>query len=333
MKNLLRKFRDLLDKFNLLPTFSADAVFLLAVSMLAICFINNSAFQQLSDILSNSTKALLIVVVGLGFTFYTAFFARFKTETQKHYMLWFALIVNFIIGLTSFGSLRPDEAWLHYIFPILNTAAFGVVILLSYAGLYNTSRISTKSSEYSNLIYGTVAVILITGLYEYLFHAPWQITLSASAAYANMFNTSITRRLPVLFGGFKDKTLIVQDLIDKATNEMINRLNDNSLDTGKFLLVTVAKIEFTPIPDSKDEDTFLKQLRLMRDRSENLAVVSIGTYEWTRAWWSSTDTYLVLVIKIYLSEEEKCYEFYQTLEVEAERYSLNDRGLIYQGRC
>lgn len=333
MKNLLKKFRDLLDKFNLIPTFSADAVFLLAVSILIICYINNAAFQQLSDVLSNSTKALLIVVVGLGFTFYTAFFARFKTETQKHYMLWFALIVNFIIGLTSFSSLKPDEAWFHYIFPILNAGAFGVVILFSYAGLYNTSRISTKSSEYSNLIYGTMAVILITGLYEYLFHAPWQITLSVSAAYANMFNTSITKHLPVLFGGFKDKTLIVHDLIDKATNEMINRLNDNSLDTGKFLLVTVSKIEFTTILDSQDENTSLKQLRLMRDRSENLAVVSLGTYEWTGAWWSSTDTYLVIIIKIYLSEEEKSYEFYQTLEVDAERYALNDRGLIYQGRC
>lgn len=333
MKKLLKKFRDLLDKYNLLPTFSEDAVFLIAVSILSVCYINPEAFQELSDLLSNSTKALVIVLAGLGFTFYTAFFTRFKTETQKHYMLWFALIINFIIGVTSFSILKPDDAWFHYIFPVINIAAFIVVIILTYTGLYNTSRIATKSSEYSNLLYGTVAVILISWLYEHFFHTPWQITLSVSSAYAGIFNASVARYLPRIFSDRNDKTAIIHRLIDKVTEEMLERLNSGKFDMSKYVLVTDSTVEYVPMPDVQDEDAFIAQLRLNRDRAENLAVVSFGTYEWTRAWWSSTDTYLTLIIKIYLSEEDKRYEFYQTLEADDEdRYSLNDRGLIYQGR-
>lgn len=333
MKKLLKKLRDLLDRYNLLPTFSEDAVFLIAISILSVCYINPEAFQELSDLLSNSTKALVIVLAGLGFTFYTAFFTRFKTETQKHYMLWFALIINFIIGVTSFSILKPDDGWFHYIFPVINIAAFIVVIILTYTGLYNTSRIATKSSEYSNLLYGTVAVILISWLYEHFFHTPWQITLSVSSAYAGIFNASVARYLPRIFSDRNDKTAIIHRLIDKVTEEMLERLNSGMFDMSKYVLVTDSTVEYVPMPDEHDEDAFITQLRLNRDRAENLAVVSFGTYEWTRAWWSSTDTYLTLIIKIYLSEEDKRYEFYQTLETDDEdRYSLNDRGLIYQGR-
>lgn len=333
MKKLLKKFRDLLDRFNLLPTFSEDAVFLIAVSILSVCYINPVAFQELSDLLSNSTKALVIVLAGLGFTFYSAFFTRFKTETQKHYMLWFALIINFIIGVTSFSILKPDDTWFHYIFPVINVAAFVIVLVLTYTGLYNTSRIATKSSEYSNLLYGTVAVILISLLYEHFFHTPWQITLSVSSAYAGIFNASVAKYLPRIFSDRNDKSAIIHRLIDKVTNDMLERLNSGKFDMGKYALVTDTAIEFVAIPDGQEEDKFIVQLRLNRDRTENLAVVSFGTYEWTRAWWSSTDTYLTLIIKIYLSEENKRYEFYQTLEADDDNgYSLNDRGLIYQGR-
>jgi hypothetical protein len=333
MKKLLKKLRDLLDRYNLLPIFSEDAVFLIAVSILSVCYINPEAFQELSDLLRNSTKALVIVLAGLGFTFYTAFFTRFKTETQKHYMLWFALIINFIIGVTSFSILKPDDAWFHYIFPVINIAAFIVVIILTYTGLYNTSRIATKSSEYSNLLYGTVAVILISWLYEHFFHTPWQITLSVSSAYAGIFNASVARYLPRIFSDRNDKTAIIHRLIDKVTKEMLEGLNSGKFDMSKYVLVTDSTVEYVPMPDVQDEDAFITQLRLNRDRAENLAVVSFGTYEWTRAWWSSTDTYLTLIIKIYLSEEDKRYEFYQTLEADDDdRYTLNDRGLIYQGR-
>ena len=129
MKTVLTRFRDILDKYGLLPKFTEDQIFLMVVALGIIYFIDPSAKTEIYETLRYSEKATLIVGAGLLLTLYTAFFTRFKTETQKHYILWFALIINLVVGVTVLSVIKEQGlSFIWYIFPILNIASFFLVL-------------------------------------------------------------------------------------------------------------------------------------------------------------------------------------------------------------
>ena len=335
MKNPLRKVRDTLDKYSLLPTFSEDTIFLMVVALGVIYFVDTSAQKEIYETLRSSEKMMLIAGAGVLFTLYTTFFTRFKTETQKHYMLWFALIINLVVGVTAFSSLAErDISLFWYLLPALNIATFFIVIVLWYAGLYSTGRLSTKSNSYSNIIYGTLALIAIAFIYKYIPNTNWQMVFSTSIGYATLFSKTITQYLPKLFSDKEDRTNFMQNLIERTTDTALEIINIHGLSSKQIIITTENDSSVHDMHNDKKSsdltDVYLNNLAALEFPECDVALTVLGTYEWTQSWWSKTKSYTCLIINIYLKDESKRYEFYQILQQGDGEFVVSDWGLIYQ---
>lgn len=326
MKNSLRRFRDLLDKYSLLPNFTEDTIFLMVIALGIIYFVDPSAQVEIYDTLRYSEKATLIAGAGAVFTIYTAFFTHFKTETQKHYMLWFALIVNLVVGITTINHLNEQGvAQLWYIFPALNIATFFLVLVFWYTGLYNTGRLVTKSNSYSNVVYGSFILVFVAFFTRYILDMNWQVVFSTSIAYATLLSSTVAQYLPKLFPGNDTKTEIMQKLIDGVTHKALQSLN-----VGHSLVTqTVIATESDSILQSNLGNEFYNMLQ-SKYKEQDFALASMGTYQWKQSWWSKEVIYSALIIEVYPINESKRYEFCQILAENKGVYELGDKGLIYQ---
>jgi hypothetical protein len=332
MRKILKPLRDFLDRKSLLPKFSEDTIFLMLIALGVIYFVDPSAQQEIYADLRYSEKAMLIVIVGALFTVYTAFFTRYKTETQKHYMLWFAMIINLVVGVTVIESLSEQglgPAW--YIFPVLNIASFFLVLVFWYTNLYNTERLSTKSMSYENIIYGSIVLVVISQVLKLIPDMNWQVIFSSSIAYATFFSSSVTSFLPKFIPSKGEKIELTSSLVDKATRYALGVINDSGLAGNSLLIVTLDSSKEISIPDGRlsNSDAYISELISERYGRQNVATVMMGYYEWTHAWWSKARNYDALIIDVFLSDEKDRYEFCQIIDDDSDEYRVGEKGLIF----
>ncbi len=333
MTNVLTKLRDILDRYGFLPKFTEDQIFLMVVALGVIYFIDPSSQAEIFDTLYNSEKATLIAGAGLLLTIYTAFFTRFKTETQKHYILWFALIINLVVGVTALSVISEKSlSLIWYIFPLLNIISFFLVVLFWHTGLYNTGRITTKSMSYENIIYGSLALTFIAFVLNSVPNTSWQVIFSSSIAYATLFSGTVTKYLPRIFSSKIDKSTLIQKLIIKNTTFALQTINRSGFKYNQIAISTLTKDEILNIPDDRlgEIELFVNEMAISKYKEEDFASGAMGTYEWKQSWWSKTKTFTSLITDVYLVNENKRYEFCQTLEENETDFRLGDRGLIYQ---
>ncbi len=332
MRRTLKSFRDFLDRFSLLPSFTEDTIFLMLIALGVIYFVDPSAQQEIYETLRYSEKATLIVVAGALFTLYTAFFTLFKTETQKHYMLWFAIIINLVVGVTVIETLNGQglgPIW--YIFPALNVGSFFLIILFWYTNLYNTERLNTKSMSYENIIYGSIALIAISQVLKFVPDMSWQVIFSSSIAYATYFSGTVTSFLPKIIPGKNEKIESTMKLINRSTEYALEQINSTGLRDGSLLIVTNESTEETTVPSESlgNADAYISGVINERFKDQNVATVMLGHYDWKQSWWSSTASFQALIIDVFLAGESDRYEFCQIIDDETGEYKVGEKGLIY----
>lgn len=227
MKALLRRLRDVLARHRILPSYGEDTVFLLAVAVIAVLLIDLEARAFAEQVRAQLSKIALIMLLGIGFAFYTAFFSYFKNEIQKFYMFWFAVLVNFLSAFATITLLNDSGASaLYYIAPAINILAFVLMVALWHADVLDTSAIPHKSSSFSNIVYGTIVVAVLIFIVEYVWNTPWPAVFSFVIGYATVFNRTFTSYLPKIFGKRDQKIEALDAAVDKVVEHMIKNVCD-----------------------------------------------------------------------------------------------------------
>jgi hypothetical protein len=331
MKKVLNKLYKVLDKHDLLPTFTEDTIFLTLISLVVIYFIYPSSQKEIFNVIIYSEKAMLMVIIGFTLTLYTAFFTYFKTEAQKHYMIWFALIINLAVGITALISMNKQATlFVWYIFPILNIAIFFCIAIFWHAGVYHTGRLTTRSINYDNIAYGSMAVLIIALVYKLIPSIGWQTVFSTSVAYATIFNMTLVQHLPKLFHKRGNQLSLMQMLIDKSVSRALQEINTNGLDPMQILVTTRTTDEIYEVDEKYSDDIsgYINNFVHTNYGNQNIAVVTTGTYQWKQSWWSKVQYYDSLIIDLYWKDKRKKYEFCQIMDY-GEEFMLGERGLVY----
>ncbi len=183
------------------------------------------------------------------------------------------------------------------------------------------------------VVYGSLAIMVISVIYKIFFDPNWQVLFSASVAYASLFNRTITQHLPKLFSKSDGKVATTEYLIDKVVLESINVCNANGLFFNQAVLVSEDSSQIITIPNERinDIDSYLNELKLSDFKHNNIAIAMAGSYDWKQFLWSGVKHYEALIIEVYLSKGVKKYSFCQTIDNDSGLYKPSERGLIYQG--
>jgi len=324
--------RDFLVTRNLLPTFTEETIFLTLIALGLIYYNNPTTQTEIVAILEHVQKVAAIAVIGALFTLYTAFFTQFKTETQKHYMIMFALIINGAVGITVLQTISQEHSNpLWYIFPILNLISVGFAILLRYTNLYNLTALTITSVSYSNIFYGS---ILLCGITYFLQHIPgmhWQVIFSSSIVYATYLSTIISRFLPSITHPEKTPTTRTVHLIEKATNDTLRILNRTGFQNNLLMMVTDHHTTSMEIPYEGllDIDAYIRKMVDTTFRTTDVAIVTMGRYDWKMAWWGKHRSFQALIIDVFLANESTRAEFCQTMDTASGNYVIGEKGLIF----
>lgn len=310
IRNFFRSLYCLLEKARLVPNFDEDTVFLLTIAVVAVVLIDSDARAFAEAVRSHSSKVTLIVLLGMAFSVYTAFFSSFKNEIQKFYMLWFAISINFLCAIAGIIFLTDSSAsmWL-YIFPYLNVV-FGILLIIFWhLDILDTSAISGKSSSYSNSVYGTFFILAFVFVGEYLLSIPWPALLSLSVAYASAFNKFAGWFLPRLFSSKDGLIESVSLLVEKSIRRQAELVSE-----GRFGVVSISTVdteEDIQIPEKllSNSDEFIKGLTQIR--KPGFSVASVGTYTVQKYWFLPSRENLAIIADVYPEGSKGGYQFCQ----------------------
>lgn len=330
MKQTLLRFRDVLGRYRILPSYGEDTVFLLAVAVITVLLLDADAREFAEKVRAQSSKATLIMLLGIGFAFYTAFFSYFKNEIQKFYMFWFAVLINFLAAVATITLLNSSGASpLYYIAPAINTIAFVLMIALWHADVLDTSALPHKSSSFSNILYGTIVVVGLTLVAEYVWDTPWPAVFSFAIGYATIFNTTFTSYLPKVFGRRDQKI----EALDTAVNNVIEYMIKNvGIDNPYAVCIAAEGTKKLQVSSEYggDVDAFLAdEIRKLNRTTPAIATGSVGTYTFKRYWFSPTRQESAIIVDAYPNDGSTGYQFCQMVRRGTggtlERY----KGLIY----
>lgn len=194
------KIRETLIRMGIIPKYTEIVLFLMSLTFLLL-FINNSLFKEefLDFFFSESDEVLLIggiiILYGIYLSIYHAFLEKKITKKSKSVMLFFAVFVSGLVGLKAgLYILEQPGQGLFIIFPILNIVSAGLLLFLYRVDIITISSISDKQARRSELILGSIAVLLIFLVSQYVLKNYWAITFSICVAYATDINEFINNK-------------------------------------------------------------------------------------------------------------------------------------------
>lgn len=331
MKSALTSLHSFLERKRLLPSFDEDTVFLLAVSVIVVMLIDADARAFADEVRAHSGKIALMVLLGAGFAVYTAFFTYFKNETQKFYMFWFAVLVNFLSAFAAIKLLSGSSAPFYmYIAPAIGIGIFILMLIFWHADVLDASTLPHKSSSYSNILYGTLAVLGFVYLAENVWNLHWTSVLSTAIGYATIINGSVASHLPQIFGKRDEKI----NKLDAAVNNSIDRMIGN-LNAGKDQWVSIATDE--GVEDMNVEsgyennvETFLAdRVRMLNRTSPVVAAASMGTYTFQKYAFTRTHVETAIIVDVYPNDGTTGYQFCQMVKYDSEGELKRYKGLMY----
>lgn len=315
-----------------MPSFNEDAVFLLAVAVVSVLFLDTDARAFAEQVRLHSSKITLMVILGIGFSFYTAIFTSFKNEIQKFYMFWFVAIVNFLSALAVITILNGSGNLIFYfVIPAINIGIFILLVVFWYADILDISSLSNKSPNYSSMLYGTFIVLGLTLLSKYVLEIPWPTLLAVSVGYATLFNRSITSHLPQIFIQRDRDFIEINSIIDRGINHALHNLFEEKIQYD-ITIVTDNYIKDLDIPDEYRDniDTFLRdEIYKIDPTNSTIAIISFGEYTYKRFWFSRERQEMAVIIDVYLNGRPRAYQFCQMIVCDSSDKCERYKGLIY----
>ena len=182
----------ILDRLGLIPHYEEDTLFLMGISTIIIFAVSAEArYEYINFGDGRSILALVFILPGIYFCIKHAFSNKIKPKNQKFFMLFFAVFINFFIGMKAgIYTLSNTNSWF-LAFPILNIVSSFSLILLYRSGTINEEAIAENNTNLYQVIGGVLILIPIIYLSNNLFKNYWAITFSTAISYSTNFNKII----------------------------------------------------------------------------------------------------------------------------------------------
>lgn len=308
MKKLLRLLKGFLAKYNLLPSYGEETFFLIFIALATLVTIDSVFRDQVLYFAQHGPKK--IIYLGLFYIIYTTIFSYFRTVKQKKYMFYFILLLNACSIYVTFNHIwgQGGDHLISIVPLLINTFVLFTTIIIWIGGELDSDIIPTRSASYSNVIYGSVMVALIIFIGKYTINLLWPSLFSFAVGYAIMFNSYVSKHLPVIN---KKKTEAINDI-----ENLLSKASTYFRETGQYTsiaIVTEGKARFVKIPHQYEDDVFpfIEREIKQEDRTSHfVAVVWNGVIEIPR-FFRKPKTVIGVATIIYPNNGKKGYQFFQ----------------------
>ena len=185
-------------RLGLIPTFTEVTLFLMSLTFLLLLFFNLSFLEEFLDFILHdfdlrNIVVIIFFIVGLVVSIYYSFSKKKISRASKGYMLFFAVMINFIIAFFAGFYILENVKGFVIIFPIINIISAFVLLFLMRFEIITTKSILDKQAELRELAIGSLMVITVFIISQYIFHNYWAITFSLCLVYANNINHFIEK--------------------------------------------------------------------------------------------------------------------------------------------
>ncbi len=334
MKRILGSVRSVLEKYHILPSFGEDTVFLLSAAIVAITLVDREAWVFAELVRAQSPKIYLMILLGVGFSIYTALFTSFKNEIQKFYIFWLVVIANFLSAVASIVILgESTHAPYWYLVPSVNILASIALIVLWYADAIDLSCMSHKSATFSKVVYGLLFLLLFIFSAEYIWAVPWPAVLSGAVGYATLFNRKFTGRLPQLLKNRDLRTAEIESTFNRSVEHVIQSLMNNR--HFGVSIVTDSGVKDSEIPTEYESnlDVYLgEEVRKLNRDSMSVGVATVGKYRFNRFWFLPPREEMAVIVDVYPNDRTQGHQFCQMFVYNSDGEIELHKGVIYLGR-
>jgi hypothetical protein len=191
------KFMECRRSFRLLiPQY--DEIVLFAMSLTCLLLLITGVLSHISEIEQTSRGQydpfiigpfifVAIFMAGLVLSLYHAFVDRPKTEIEKSFMLFFAVLVSAFSGFMGSGySLTTASGWF-IVFPTLNMINSVVLLLMWRYGFFDESRVTDHQAPIGQVMLAAAMVLILFYLCHVVYGFIWIQTLSICIVYSINF--------------------------------------------------------------------------------------------------------------------------------------------------
>jgi len=138
---------------------------------------------------------VFVFLSGLVLSIYHAFTDRPKSDLEKSFMLFFAVLLNSFSGiLAGMYDLSTAGGWLIF-FPLLNIANGIILFMMFRLGILSEANISDQHASRGQFAVTAAAVVMLFMVCRHVYSLIWMQTLSICVTYA----TNLSRGVPLLF--------------------------------------------------------------------------------------------------------------------------------------
>jgi len=198
------KINNFLNRTGILPRYTEVSLFLTAITVLLIIFTADSVSRRdfLNRWLGDGDGRMLIafgmIIAGMIFSIYYAFSIKPMSRTGKSFLLFFAVFANALAGITAGEYALKNSTGIFTIFPILNIISAFILLFLFRSGFINTSSILERQAKKFEIIAGSIIVICLFFISQYIFHNFWAITFSFCVFYATNINEIVYNAFKII---------------------------------------------------------------------------------------------------------------------------------------
>lgn len=190
----------------LIPAYDELSLFLMSVTLIVLCLVNNQMRNQIETFLSKAPQpdvwfllVPLVLFLGvIGLCIYHVFTTREKTVFEKRVMVGFAVLTNVVTGIIAGVYTLTNSVvanWL-IVFPIWNVINGIVLLFMVFLKVIDEECISDRDASITEVIIGLIAVLVIFIFCNYVFKLHWAITFSICIIYATSFDRGLQSVFP-----------------------------------------------------------------------------------------------------------------------------------------
>jgi len=185
-------------RLGLIPTFTEVNLFLMGFIFLLLLFFDIVFLEQVLDFIFDdfnfrSLGAITFFLIGLGMSIYHSFSNKRVSRTSKGHMLFFAIIINFMVGFLSGLHMLTTTKGFALILPSINIISATLLISLYRSGKITTTSILNKQAKLKEVILGAAIVVAIFIVSQHIFQNHWTITFSMCLIYATNIGNFINK--------------------------------------------------------------------------------------------------------------------------------------------
>ena len=139
----------------------------------------------------------LFFITGLFLSLYHAFARKEKDSVEKFFMLFFAVIINAVSGISAASYAFDQTNGWEVIFPIMNLLNSGLLLVLFRLKIIDIESIKDENVPVPRVLISLIVITIIYIVSSRFYNHPWAITFSACIFYA----TNLNKMIPDLLVG------------------------------------------------------------------------------------------------------------------------------------